>query len=115
MWYGSGAIVSLFNYMHAQLQQQGSSISRDVRNSMVDNNRMDVGKRRNPSKTASARKQNERQIILNGKNSREANNSRYDGKAGKTATARTPATTGTPVIVGTPATARTHAAAGTQQ
>jgi hypothetical protein len=47
---------------------------------------------------------------MDGKNSREASNSTYDGKAGKTAGARMPATTGTPVIVGTTATARRHAA-----
>jgi hypothetical protein len=68
----------------------------------------------NFSNSKDVRKQNGPQIIMDGKNGREASNSTYDGKAGKTAAARMAATTGASVIVGTPATAKTHAAAGTQ-
>ncbi len=74
MWYGSGAIVSLFYYMRARLHtekepcrlsnrvlstagrnasnRRDASNSRDANNSMVDNNSMYAGKRRNPSKIA---------------------------------------------------------------
>ncbi len=76
--YLCGATVPLFNYMRARLHTEkkpcrlitglpstagrNASNSRDASNSMVDNNSKEVGKRRNPSKTASARKQNGRQI-----------------------------------------------------